>query len=87
MNIKYCCDCKYYMFGTCLHKNAAYCNHSELWTPIDFEPFNMSILHLPDDIKDLIESGVYTEEEILKFIESHGCTNKLTENESWVDDV
>lgn len=66
-----CDDCKYYMWGSCLHKNAANCNHSELWTPIGFGDFEISMFNLPHDIKDMVEMGVYTEEEVVNFIRKH----------------
>ena len=87
MDIKHCYNCKYCMFGTCLHKSAAHCSHSELWTPIGFGVYDISVFNLPDEIKDLIEIGIYTEEGVLKFIEKHGYTNRLTEYKSDEDGV
>lgn len=69
--VGHCVDCKYYMWGSCLHINAVHCNHSELWTPIGFGDYDISMFNLPDDVKDMIEFGIYTEEEVLKCIENH----------------
>ena len=74
---KHCYNCKYYMWGVCLHKESAYCNHSELWTPVGFGDYDISMFNLPYDIKDMIEFGIYTEEEIVNMIRKHGI-NRLT---------
>ena len=63
-----CSDCKYRMFGSCLHPNGSNCNFSELWTPIGHGEFNISMFKLPEDVQDLIDAGIYTEEEIINFI-------------------
>ena len=66
-----CIDCKYFMWGSCLHKESAHCNHHELWTPIDFGEYNISMFNIPKDIEDMIKMGIYTEEEIVEFIRRH----------------
>lgn len=68
---KNCSDCKYYMFGTCLHPHSSNCNHSELWAPIGYGEFNISMFKLPDEIQDLIDVGIYTEEEVVEHIRKH----------------
>lgn len=71
-----CSDCKYCMFGCCLHPNSNECNNSELWTPIGHGEFNISMFKLPDDVQDLIDFGIYTEEEVVRFIEVHGRNDR-----------
>lgn len=65
---KLCYDCKYYVWDICLHKEAVRCNHAELWTPVGFGCYDISMFNLPDNINDLIEYGVYTEEEVVNNI-------------------
>lgn len=67
----YCSDCKYYMWGSCLHKESVHCNHSELWTPIGFGDYDISMFNLPKDVADMIELGIYTEKEIIEYIRRH----------------
>lgn len=71
-----CSDCKYFMFGTCLHPHSSDCNHSELWTPIGYGEFDISMFKLPEEIQDLVDFGIYTEEEIVRYIEVHGRNNR-----------
>ena len=71
-----CIDCKYFMFGCCIHPYSHDCNHFELWTPIGYGEFNISMFKLPDEIQDLIDIGIYTEEEVVRFIEVHGCNDR-----------
>lgn len=68
---QFCSDCKYYMFGDCLHPHSFDCNHSELWTPIGYGEFNISMFKLPDEIQDLIDIGIYTEAEVVEHIRKH----------------
>lgn len=71
---KHCYNCKYYMWGVCLHKESTNCNHSELWTPVGFGYYDISMFNLPYDINDMIEIGIYTEEEIVNMIRKHGIS-------------
>lgn len=75
INEQECSDCKYFMFGSCLHPYSHNCNHSELWTPIGYGEFNILMFKLPTEVQDLIDIGIYTEEEVVRFIETHG--NKI----------
>ena len=74
---KHCYNCKYYAWGVCLHKEAAHCNHSELWTPVGFGDYDISMFNLPYDVNDMIEIGIYTEEEIVNHIKNYSA-NRLT---------
>lgn len=65
---KGCFDCKYFMWGVCLHPYSVHCKNSELWTPVGFGEYDASVFELPSDIHDMIEMGVYTEEEVVEFI-------------------
>lgn len=65
---KGCFDCKYFMWGSCLHPYGVYCMNSELWTPVGFGEYDISIFELPNDVNDMIQMGVYTEEEIVEII-------------------
>ena len=78
---KHCYDCKYYMWGVCLHKERSHCNHSELWIPVGFGEYDISIFDLPNDIGELLKCGIYTKEEIIKIIKEHGI-NRLTRYET-----
>ena len=75
---KHCYNCKYYMWGVCLHKERSYCNHSELWTPVGLGNYDISMFDLPYDINDMVEIGIYTEEEIINMIRKHGIS-RLTD--------
>lgn len=68
---KNCFNCKYFMFGSCIHQHSSDCNHSELWTPIGYGEFDISMFKLPDDVQDLIDFGIYTEEDIVNHIRKH----------------
>lgn len=69
---KHCYNCKYYMWGVCLHKERSHCNHSELWTPVGFGEYDIFMFDLPCDISELLEWGIYTQEEIVNTIKEHG---------------
>lgn len=71
-----CANCKYFMFGSCIHQYGYDCNHSELWTPIGYGKFDISMFKLPDDVQGLIDIGIYTEEEVVRFIEVHGRNDR-----------
>lgn len=74
---KHCYNCKYYMWGSCLHNESSNCNHSELWTPIGVGDYDISMFNLPLDIKGLLEIGIYTEEELINSIK-HRTVDRLT---------
>lgn len=65
---KGCFDCKYFMWGVCLHPYSIHCKNSELWTPVGFGDYDISMFNLPRDIKDMLIMGIYTKEEIVEFI-------------------
>ena len=65
------------MWGVCLHQEADHCNHSELWTPVGFGNYDISMFVLPLDISELLEWGVYTQEEVVNMIKEHGV-HRLT---------
>lgn len=67
-NNEHCFNCKYYMWGSCLHINRFFCNNSELWTPIGMGRYDVSCFKLPKNIEQLIEEGVYTNDEVFNFI-------------------